>query len=515
MWGFTRYHHPFFAGDHTNADYELFGLLPKVAYAGKEERNAVLVEWIESLGEFKSEESKLRKKIADKGYISPIDWEWFGDEAELGTELSATLQKLRWVKRAFSDRLKSSFMGLAKFKGESTNAPQQNDTGYNLLTLFRLWNIAEYYFPSVGLTNKKWSEVLPEYIPKFINAADSVRWTTAELIAELSDTHSAMAGNPFLSDKNKRLPVEFGFVEGELIVTDNSKYLAEGEEPIFELGDEVVSIEGRLPDWFIEHARKYFAASNENVLLRDASKLARVVSESAVPVIIRRGDEQMEFNISAITGQELYDRNIEWLEEKTYYKLVDNGSVGYLYPGKFKNSDGAAIMEAFAATKAIIIDMRCYPSDFMPFRFVGRYFVPRRVQFATLTWPVAGLPGYYEEAQKSLGRKNNDYYKGKVVVLVNEQTQSSAEYQTMSFQATPDCVVVGSQTAGADGNVVRLPLPGKISTRFSGLGVFYPDGTNTQRVGVRIDHYVTPTIEGIRAGRDEVLEKALEIINMP
>jgi hypothetical protein len=48
---------------------------------------------------------------------------------------------------------------------------------------------------------------------------------------------------------------------------------------------------------------------------------------------------------------------------------------------------------------------------------------------------------------------------------------------------------------------------------FSGLGVFYPDGTNTQRVGVRIDHYVTPTIEGIRTGRDELLEKAIELIN--
>jgi C-terminal processing protease CtpA/Prc len=83
----------------------------------------------------------------------------------------------------------------------------------------------------------------------------------------------------------------------------------------------------------------------------------------------------------------------------------------------------------------------------------------------------------------------------------------------MAFQAVPDCVVVGSQTAGADGNVVVLHLPGGVRTWFSGLGVFYPDGTNTQRTGVRIDHYMTPTIEGIKAGRDELLEKALEIID--
>jgi C-terminal processing protease CtpA/Prc len=108
--------------------------------------------------------------------------------------------------------------------------------------------------------------------------------------------------------------------------------------------------------------------------------------------------------------------------------------------------------------------------------------------------------------------ENPDYYKGRVVVLVNEQTQSQAEYTTMAFQAAPDCIVVGSQTAGADGNVVLLPLPHGVKTYFSGLGVYYPDGTNTQRAGVKIDYVVEPTIEGVKAGRDEVLEKALELI---
>jgi C-terminal processing protease CtpA/Prc len=43
--------------------------------------------------------------------------------------------------------------------------------------------------------------------------------------------------------------------------------------------------------------------------------------------------------------------------------------------------------------------------------------------------------------------------------------------------------------------------------------VYYPDGTETQRVGIIPDIYVTPTIKGIKEGRDELLEKAIEIIN--
>ena len=68
-------------------------------------------------------------------------------------------------------------------------------------------------------------------------------------------------------------------------------------------------------------------------------------------------------------------------------------------------------------------------------------------------------------------------------------------------------------TAGADGNVSRISLPGNILTMISGLGVYYPDGTETQRKGVKIDIVIHPSIKGIKEGKDELLEKAIEIIN--
>jgi C-terminal processing protease CtpA/Prc len=47
----------------------------------------------------------------------------------------------------------------------------------------------------------------------------------------------------------------------------------------------------------------------------------------------------------------------------------------------------------------------------------------------------------------------------------------------------------------------------------SGIGIYYPDGTETQRIGIVPDVVVKPTIEGIKKNRDEVLEKAIELIN--
>ena len=95
------------------------------------------------------------------------------------------------------------------------------------------------------------------------------------------------------------------------------------------------------------------------------------------------------------------------------------------------------------------------------------------------------------------------------MVLVDEVTISQAEYTAMAFHAAPDAVVVGSTTRGTDGNVSTLALPGGIRTVISGLGVFYPDRRPTQRVGIVPDIHSAPTVEGVREGRDEVLEQAL------
>jgi C-terminal processing protease CtpA/Prc len=88
-------------------------------------------------------------------------------------------------------------------------------------------------------------------------------------------------------------------------------------------------------------------------------------------------------------------------------------------------------------------------------------------------------------------------------------SQSNAEYTTMAFRAATGAKVIGSTTAGADGNVSQIPLPGGLNSMISGIGVFYPDKRPTQRVGIVPDIEVKPTIAGIRAGRDELLDAAM------
>ena len=85
---------------------------------------------------------------------------------------------------------------------------------------------------------------------------------------------------------------------------------------------------------------------------------------------------------------------------------------------------------------------------------------------------------------------------GKVIILVNELSQSRSEYTTMALRAVPEAKVVGSTTAGSDGNVSIIILPSNISTWISGLGIHYLDGGKTQRVSVVPDMVAKSTVAG-------------------
>lgn len=112
----------------------------------------------------------------------------------------------------------------------------------------------------------------------------------------------------------------------------------------------------------------------------------------------------------------------------------------------------------------------------------------------------------------TVGKINKDNYKGKVVILLDETSQSQSEYTAMAIQSGNQATIIGSQTAGADGNVSEITLPGGLETFISGIGVYYPDGKQTQRIGIAPGIVVSPTIQGLKYGKDEVLDRAIKYI---
>jgi C-terminal processing protease CtpA/Prc len=99
------------------------------------------------------------------------------------------------------------------------------------------------------------------------------------------------------------------------------------------------------------------------------------------------------------------------------------------------------------------------------------------------------------------------------VVFINEPSVVSYGETCMAMIADYHlATLVGAPTAGCNGNVAFIPLPGDWQVMWTAMDVRKHDHTPFYTIGFVPDFPVTRTIAAVREGRDEYLEKAIEVI---
>ena len=99
---------------------------------------------------------------------------------------------------------------------------------------------------------------------------------------------------------------------------------------------------------------------------------------------------------------------------------------------------------------------------------------------------------------------------GKIIFMTDGRAISYAE-SVMGYVADRKLgTIIGGATAGTNGNIATFTVPGGFNITFTGMRVTGHDGrTPHHLVGITPDIPATPTIAGLRNGRDEVLDRAL------
>ena len=508
VWGFMKYYHPAIARGEVNWDYELFRILPEI---GASDFNAQLLKWIKARGKVESGEAPAQTEQNVK--FAPST-QWISDKNFAGEKVSNELTKIENANRDKTNYYVSFFpnVGNPNFQNENAYPHMKwNDTGYRLLSLFRYWNIIEYFFPYKNLLEKNWDDVLKEYIPKMVAGADeqSYKLTLLRLIGEVHDTHANIWQMDNVIDDffgTNIVPIEVKFIDNKAVVVQTFDQLNKNSH--IKPGDVITQINGVSTDEIVAEKVNYCPASNYPTQLRDLAKKLLRTNENNLTLTLENQSGTSKEVVNTVSFTKI---NFRKTGVPSHSEIGND--IGYIYPASLKKGEIDSIAIKFAGKKGMIVDLRCYPSDFIVFS-LSKYLMPAPTEFVTFTNTTLTKPGvfYFRGAPLKVGENNNDYYKGKVIILVNEQTLSQAEYTSMALRVAPNATVIGSTTAGADGNVSAIMIPGKIRTMISGIGVYYPDGTETQRVGIVPDLVVKPTIAGIRAGKDEVLEKAIELI---
>ncbi|MCR4827618.1 MAG: peptidase S41 [Bacteroidales bacterium] len=508
IWGFLKYHHSFISKGDYNWDYELFRMLPgylKVTY--NKQRDAYLVKWITHFGKIPA--NKDVKPVDTNAVLKP-DLSWINPD-----KLSPKLYKV--LMNVYQNRnngyyyvtYESPWLKVAKFIHENPYEDMEYpDVGYRLLTLYRYWNMVNYFFPYKQLTDTDWNTVLKQHIPSFISADEkkSYRRAIRRMIAQIDDTHGGVWFTKATQSLDYyRPPFKVSFLKNDTLVVsaywDPDKIDSSGPH----IGDVITHIDGKPVSYRVDSLAPYYAASNHRVKLRQllwdiCSGDKPTASISFVSDGIRKETTITRYNIEEMAPS--------FATDSICYKVLDD-SIGYVSMDDITEAWVERIADTLHTTKGLILDLREYPNETINYKFY-RILSDETRPFFKATVPDLSNPGEFVFSKPTYTGKGKQAYNGKIVILINENSQSHAEFCTMMYRTLPNSTVIGNTTAGADGNVVDIRLPGGVCSYFSGIGIYYPDGTETQRVGIIPDIYVWPTVQGIRDGRDELLEKALE-----
>lgn len=499
IWGYLKYYHPVVAAGEYNWDFELFRIMPLILEAqSQREFEKIIYDWIQSLGDIQvSKKSTKEQGVAE---IYP-DLLWIEDSLSLGNNITKCLISIRQAERSGSHHYVVAAMPpRVTFPNENAYSKLTDlDTGYRLLALFRYWNIIQYYFPYKHLIGEDWEHILVRFIPLMIHAKNREEYIDVlyKLVASINDTHAVL----ITRIRKKNIPVDISFVEGKAVVMNNNIKVSQ-----LTRGDIILKIEGEPIEEIAKRRLPYISASNYPTKLRElASELFVTDKDSLYIEFEHNGKRQSDF-ILCSPNVNVMSR---YQQDKPLVSYLPERNILYIYLG---SKEGGSIPENIKAD-GVIIDLRCYPSRKVTGYFDIRQFYPDTTEFAKFTLPSITTPGLFRFSPVlTVGEKNDEYYRGKKVILINEFTQSQAEFLAMRYRCAPNTLVIGSTTAGADGDLSLFVLPGGLYTSFSGLGVYYPNGQCTQRVGIIPDIEVKPSIEDIRNGIDVVLNKAIEEI---
>ncbi|MDV8114364.1 S41 family peptidase [Bacillus sp. BAU-SS-2023] len=511
VWGVVKYYHPEVVAGNVNFDYELFRVMPDTINAkNSQEANKVIYTWVKNLGDV--EENSSGKNDENKKIALERDLSWIKNTNYLDKDLSQLLVKISNSNILKRNKAYTTFdkdVGLSNFENENLYEEMDyDDDGYKLLALFRYWNIIEYYYPYTDIIEENWDEVLTTFIPKFVNTESELDYKLAisELTTKIHDPHAGVYDiNETLTKYwgNKYAPIEFDLVEDSIVIKKIfPKYKNKCE---LKQGDIVLEINDKDIFEVIKEKSKYRSLSRKEAIVNCLQGYLFRTSNDSIKLKLKRDGKDIIKNVKCYNDQSMFD-----IKEPSH-KLIDE-NIGYINPGQLSKNEIDKIMDKFMNTEGIIVDLREYPSEFIVYD-LGKMIISKPTIFSKISLPSQSVPGeFIFEKDQIVNPDDKKHYKGKVTILMNERSQSQSEFTVMALRKGTKAKVIGSNSIGTDGNITEVYLPGGVTTTITGLGVYNPDGSQTQRIGLKADIYIKPTIDGIKEGRDELLEKAIEVI---
>jgi C-terminal processing protease CtpA/Prc len=397
-----------------------------------------------------------------------------------------------------------------KLKETDTTFANQN---MRLGNVINAWNVFQHFYPYFDVVQVDWNKVLTETLLDVFNnkTEDDFYITLKKMVAKLEDGHGVVYYKPQLPWGN--IPIRIEYIEDNLVVTAS-------EDSLFKKGDIIKSINGVDGKTALTKKEKIVSGSEQLRRYRALNILLDGKVDSIITIELLR--EGKEFNIKQKRSEpktSLFFNRVTEFDYPHIKKMKDN--IYYINLSSAEDKEFFDSLNVLSNANGIILDWRV--SNFnmsknkrLDYITMISFFIDSAVVSAKWNIPSVIYPDRnkitFNQTSWSLPPKKPQF-KGKVVYITDPSAVSSAETALGIVENYKLAEIVGTTTAGANGNANYIVLPGGIRIMFTGMKVLKHDGSQHHLTGIKPTYPVTKTIKAVKEGRDEYLDKAIEVLN--
>jgi C-terminal processing protease CtpA/Prc len=382
--------------------------------------------------------------------------------------------------------------------------PSGNDRATRLADVILFWNVAQHFYPYFDVVDTDWPAVLPEALRRAALDRDGAAFETTlhRMVSRLHDGHGAV-NSPY-SDYAS-LPIAWRFVADTLVIQRADSTIAGRVHP----GDRVIAIQGRpLSEWVREAEAIESAATPQLLSVRVAQALQVIPGADTVAL-------ELESPAGATRAERVARRSGPWLAPPRPSSVSEiRPGVMYLDLDRITDQDFSDALPRIESARGVIFDLRGYPHRLST--IVLAHLIDTTITCARWNVPVITRPDHRDPAfhfSNWTVPPAASRIHARAAFLIGGGAISYAETYLEMVEHYRLAELVGEPTAGTNGNVTDVNLPGGYDVTFTGMKVLKHDGSRHHGVGILPTVPVSPTVAGIAAGRDEQLEKAIEVVS--
>ncbi|MFE8700068.1 S41 family peptidase [Cytobacillus sp. FJAT-54145] len=425
---------------------------------------------------------------------------------EISEQLSATIPLSLFIKEQVT--LGSTDITMANYEKLTEELKHFDINSYSsehvrMAAVSVLWNTIQHFYPYHEEVNLVWNKKLSHYLKDARNAKGASDFTNIlkRMLVELKDGHASINIENREHNILAKLPYSLEFIDEKFVISETFN------KELFKLGDEVLSINNEEIETIFNEERSHVSGSEQYRDYLTLASLRMLDSQEPIKVSVLRNGQEVTHT--------LYDHDLNGLLSPTeVFREIEDG-IFYIDMTKASGGLVEENIQELASAKGIIFDFRGYVAEYDLDTTLFPHLTNKKITGPILKVPQIIYPdqqkwSYFEMGMDVLPQE--PYLEAKKVFLIDESAFSATETFLAFVETHQLGELVGSPTAGANGDINIIDLPGGASFQFTGLKVVKGNGSQHHLVGIIPTVPVERTIDGIKNGEDECLNRAIELI---